>query len=120
VTELLPTDLLKLLKYIETTVGRVPSIRNGPRAIDLDVLTYDRLVMDTRSKEDQNGLDNLTGHLLVPHPRMLEREFVLRPLAEYVHIICGAELPGLIRLLASCQNGYIPSPSEASVASSTY
>jgi dihydroneopterin aldolase/2-amino-4-hydroxy-6-hydroxymethyldihydropteridine diphosphokinase/dihydropteroate synthase len=79
-----PVQLLQLLKHIECTVGRVPSIRNGPRAIDLDILTYDDIVLDTRPADQRTGLENLTGHLLIPHPRMLEREFVLRPLAEYV------------------------------------
>lgn len=78
--------LLKVLKNIETTVGRVPSIRNGPRAVDLDVLFYDDEVIDTREPGERSSLGNLDGHLLVPHPRIAEREFVLRPLNEYVSI----------------------------------
>lgn len=67
---------------IESTVGRVPSVRNGPRAVDLDILLYDEEVVDTRSPDDQADLDHLDGHLIIPHPRMREREFVLRPLSE--------------------------------------
>ena len=85
-TNLQPLTLLRLLKKIETAVGRVPSIRNGPRAVDLDILLYDDAVIDTRPLTQRIGLENLRGQLVVPHPRMGEREFVLRPLNEYVHI----------------------------------
>lgn len=70
-TTLSPMDLLKELKDIEDTMGRKKTIENGPRNIDLDILLYDGLVM---------GGDVLT----IPHKLMLEREFVLRPLCEYV------------------------------------
>lgn len=83
-TNIAPVSLLRFFKEIETTVGRVASFRNGPRAIDLDILTYGDQVIDTRPAEERSGLDNLAGHLVVPHPRIMEREFVLRPLNEYV------------------------------------
>ena len=79
-----PLDLLDFVKEIEATVGRVTSFRNGPRAIDVDVLTYDSEVFDSRPAAERKTLDNLAGHLVVPHPRIAEREFVLRPLNEYV------------------------------------
>ena len=60
----------------------MPGIRYGPRAVDLDIVFFDDAVVDTRSKEDQNRLDNLIGQLVIPHPRLAEREFVLRPLNE--------------------------------------
>jgi dihydroneopterin aldolase/2-amino-4-hydroxy-6-hydroxymethyldihydropteridine diphosphokinase/dihydropteroate synthase len=73
------------VKAIEEEVGRVPSIRFGPRAIDLDILTYDSEVIDSRHEQRRNDMDDdLEGELLVPHPRLMEREFVLRPLAECV------------------------------------
>lgn len=81
-TNLEPVMLLGLLKKIEDTVGRVPSIRNGPRAVDLDIVFYDNSVIDTRPENSRHDLENLTGELVVPHPRMAEREFVLRPLNE--------------------------------------
>ncbi|MGB1361186.1 MAG: 2-amino-4-hydroxy-6-hydroxymethyldihydropteridine diphosphokinase [Alphaproteobacteria bacterium] len=64
-----PDDLLKLLKKLEEEIGRVPSFRNGPRLIDLDILYYDNLVMDTE-------------HLQIPHIRINERQFVLQPLLD--------------------------------------
>ena len=73
-----------MLKGIEETVGRVPSIRNGPRAIDLDIILYEDSVLDTRPLAERTTLDNLHGQLVIPHPRLCEREFVLRPLFEYV------------------------------------
>lgn len=77
-----PIMLLETLKDIERTIGRTPSIRNGPRAIDLDILFYDDALIDTRPESLRGSLENLEGHLVVPHPRMAEREFVLRPLYE--------------------------------------
>ncbi|PWW76807.1 Dihydropteroate synthase [Tuber magnatum] len=68
-TTLSPDDLLKTLKDIESLLGRSKSIENGPRSIDLDILLYDNLVHET-------------PHLTIPHLKMLEREFVLRPLCD--------------------------------------
>ncbi|RVX68648.1 hypothetical protein B0A52_07075 [Exophiala mesophila] len=82
-TTLPPLDLLDLLQGIESRLGRVRSIRNGPRTIDLDVLLYD----NDHIKHDR---------LHVPHPLMLEREFVLRPLCDI--------LPDLILPPSFCPN----------------
>ena len=68
-TALTPHELLAKLKSIEKDMGRQPTIRNGPRLIDLDILLYDELILST-------------DDLIIPHPRMLERAFVLVPLAE--------------------------------------
>lgn len=65
-----PLGLLDMLKEIEKDLGRQKSIANGPRPIDLDILLYDtQVISDER--------------LSVPHPRIMEREFVLQPLCEY-------------------------------------
>lgn len=64
-----PIKLLDKLQHIEKTLGRQKIIDKGPRNIDLDILLYDDKVVS-----------NL--RLTIPHPLMLEREFVLRPLAE--------------------------------------
>ncbi len=68
-TRLSPVELLNQCQAIEQKLGRVRSVINGPRTIDLDILLYDRLVLDT-------------PRLTIPHPRMFERAFVLEPLKE--------------------------------------
>lgn len=68
-TDLTPRDLLALVKDIERQMGRAPSFRNAPRPIDIDILLYDNRVV---AEPD----------LSVPHPRLVERAFVLMPLAE--------------------------------------
>ena len=68
-TELAPLDLLAWLKRLETDLGRQPGLRYGPRVIDLDILLYDDLQLETPD-------------LIVPHPRLGERAFVLVPLAD--------------------------------------
>ena len=57
-------------------------MRFGPRAVDLDIVTFGSSIVDTRDEAERGSLDNLAGHLVIPHPRMAEREFVLRPLNE--------------------------------------
>lgn len=68
-TALEPGTLLSHLRAIEQSAGRVRHERWGSRTLDLDLLLYDDCVMQT---------DDLT----VPHPRMTERWFVLKPLAD--------------------------------------
>ncbi|MDD5568666.1 MAG: 2-amino-4-hydroxy-6-hydroxymethyldihydropteridine diphosphokinase, partial [Candidatus Omnitrophica bacterium] len=70
-TLLSPLKLLKKIKIIEKEMGRVKSIRNGPRVIDLDILLYgDKIISE--------------NNLIVPHPRMFVRDFVIKPLAEVI------------------------------------
>ncbi len=68
-TDLEPLPLLTFLKDIELRLGRRETFRFGPRLIDLDILFYDDLVLDTPT-------------LTIPHPRIAERAFILIPLAE--------------------------------------
>ncbi len=68
-TDLSPRQLLNRLMAIEEDLGRVRKVRNGPRTIDLDILTYGDIHIE---EED----------LIIPHPRMNERDFVKRPLAD--------------------------------------
>lgn len=76
-----PLSLLRLLKRIERQIGRTKTFRNGPRVVDLDLIFYGSEMMrigETGDAEDEDGV----GWLECPHPRIEEREFVLRPLAE--------------------------------------
>jgi 2-amino-4-hydroxy-6-hydroxymethyldihydropteridine diphosphokinase len=68
-TSLTPLDVLDILQSIESEFGRVRREVWGARTLDLDLLLYDDLIIDLPT-------------LQVPHPRMLERSFVLVPLAE--------------------------------------
>jgi 2-amino-4-hydroxy-6-hydroxymethyldihydropteridine diphosphokinase len=70
-TSLSPLLLLRQLLDFEQELGRVRQIRWGPRTIDLDLLLYDNVRMD---------LEELT----LPHPRMMERSFVLVPLHDVI------------------------------------
>ncbi len=88
----LPAErLLAELKEIEARHGRERSFPNAPRTLDLDVLLFGNAVLDTPS-------------LKLPHPRMHERAFVLKPLVE---VFAEATIPGhglATALLASCQD----------------
>lgn len=68
-TDLAPDRLLAVAQRIERHMGRRWSFRNAPRPIDIDILLYGMRVMDTPA-------------LQLPHPRILERTFVMRPLVE--------------------------------------
>ncbi|MEM9704721.1 MAG: 2-amino-4-hydroxy-6-hydroxymethyldihydropteridine diphosphokinase, partial [Pseudomonadota bacterium] len=79
-TDLEPINLLQALHGIEAAFGRVRSRKNGPRTLDLDLLTFgDRVLNAARGVGAQSSLE--TG-LILPHPRMLERDFVLAPIAD--------------------------------------
>lgn len=68
-TDLFPMQLLSRVAKIELALGRVRTLKNGPRTLDIDILLYGRAVV--------RG-----ARLQIPHPRMAERRFVLAPLAE--------------------------------------
>lgn len=76
-TDLAPRDLLAVLKSIEKEIGRTHSERWGPREIDLDILLYGQTSIDEPG-------------LVVPHPELTKRDFVLVPLLE---IAADLELP---------------------------
>ena len=68
-TELNPDNLLGACLGVEAGMGRVRTIKNGPRIVDIDLLLYDEFISDSPT-------------LVLPHPRMFEREFVLRPMLD--------------------------------------
>ncbi|KZV96014.1 Dihydropteroate synthase [Exidia glandulosa HHB12029] len=83
-TNLEPMAFLSMLKRVEVEVGRVPTFRNGPRAIDLDMVFWDSAII-SMTPETQPPPDQIVaGDLFVPHERMQEREFVLRPLNDFM------------------------------------
>jgi len=87
-TRLSPESLLKFLKTLEINLGRKESFRNGPRLIDMDILFYGLLVSDHPG-------------LVIPHPYLHERAFVLVPLAEIapdlVHPVLKVTIRELLR-----------------------
>jgi 7,8-dihydro-6-hydroxymethylpterin-pyrophosphokinase len=68
-TRLAPDALLRAIKALETRLGRTVTFREGPREIDIDLLLYDDSVLEG-------------PELTLPHPRMMQRAFVLAPLVE--------------------------------------
>ncbi len=68
-TDHAPHALLAHVKKIESKLGRTETVRWGPREIDIDILLYDDIIVQDHD-------------LVIPHPLMHKREFVLRPLAE--------------------------------------
>ncbi len=88
-THLTPQELLALSQAIERRLGRVATVRNGPRTIDIDILLYDQQKITTQK-------------LIIPHPRMLQRDFVMVPLKEIE--------PDLVRDLTLCES-FLASPS---------
>ena len=70
-TSLAPLELLKICKLIELKLGRVRSVKNAPRTCDIDIIDYDKIILNIKNSK-----------LILPHPRMNERNFVLLPLFE--------------------------------------
>lgn len=68
-TEFSPLELLEYCQNIEASCGRIRSFQNAPRTLDLDILLFDDSVLNEE-------------RLVIPHPRLQERKFVLEPLAQ--------------------------------------
>ncbi len=96
-TYLEPEPLLKHLKRLEVALGRVPTFQYGPRLIDIDMLFYDDLVFASPA-------------LVIPHPRLQERGFVLLPLMDIAPDLMHPVRNQTIRqLIAYCDvSGIVP------------
>jgi 2-amino-4-hydroxy-6-hydroxymethyldihydropteridine diphosphokinase len=91
-TDLAPTLLLKTLKALEKESGQESkTVRFGPRIIDLDIIFYDDLILKTDTLE-------------IPHPRMAQRVFVLKPMcdlnADFVHPVTGLKIGEILEALS--------------------
>ncbi|MBI5969554.1 MAG: 2-amino-4-hydroxy-6-hydroxymethyldihydropteridine diphosphokinase [Deltaproteobacteria bacterium] len=96
-TSLSPGELLENLKTIESGMGRVETLRWGPRVVDLDLIFYNGLIMESET-------------LTLPHPLAHERAFVLAPLLEiapeFVHPVLKktvSELLAGLKDVAGCR-----------------
>ena len=75
-----PEELHAITRSIERKLGRVKKTVNAPRVIDIDILLYDDIKL-------------ITPQLLIPHPRCLERPFVMQPLEEIDPALCASLKP---------------------------
>jgi len=97
-TEMFPRQFLAHIQHIERELGRVRAIPKGPRTIDIDILLFGGVVMRTPELE-------------IPHPRMAERRFVLRPLADLVPDLRPPGARGTVReLLAGLPDTVVVRP----------
>jgi 2-amino-4-hydroxy-6-hydroxymethyldihydropteridine diphosphokinase len=89
-SKLAPADLLRVLLQLETEFGRKRTVKNAPRTLDLDIVDYGGLVTDA-------------AHLMLPHPQLHERPFVLRPLADVApdwrHPMTGQTVSELLKIV---------------------
>lgn len=96
-TYLSPEALIKHLKRLELALGRETTFQNGPRVIDIDILFYDDLVYESPT-------------LVVPHPRLHERGFVLMPLMDIApDLVHPVKQQSIRQLFAFCDvSGIVP------------
>lgn len=101
-TGLSPFKTMDTLHDIERSMGRTRSIKNEARILDLDLLDFNGLIVESQAGEE-------TGGLVLPHPRLHERAFVLQPLCDvapdWCHPTLGKSASVLLSELA-CNNGF--------------
>jgi 2-amino-4-hydroxy-6-hydroxymethyldihydropteridine diphosphokinase len=94
-TYLDPEPLLKHLKRLEVALGRKASFRYGPRLIDIDIIFYDELILETPS-------------LTIPHPQLPERGFVLLPMMDIApDLVHPVNKKSIREMMAQCNAGEI-------------
>ena len=98
-TALDPFQLLKILKSIERDAGRVcDSVRFGPRILDLDIIFFDDRVISSST-------------LVIPHPRMHKRRFVLKPICDIdskiIHPVLMKDVQHLLDVLNENEQGIV-------------
>jgi len=90
ITDFKPLEFLSLCQNIENSLHRVRTVRWGPRTIDIDILLFDNLIINS-------------GNLTIPHPEMHKREFVLKPLCDIapslIHPVFGKTILELLEQL---------------------
>ncbi|CAI5723595.1 unnamed protein product [Hyaloperonospora brassicae] len=101
-TDLSPPQLLKTFKSIEREVGRTPSLRWGPRLIDVDILFYEDLELKAQTEE---------GPLIIPHERIAERDFVLAPMCDlapdWLHPVLQVSMQDLYDKLRASEQRHV-------------
>lgn len=104
-TRLPALDLLHALRAIERSAGRERRERWGQRTLDLDILDYDGMVMEEGVEQSVNA------ELVLPHPAIAEREFVLAPIAEIAprwrHPVTGLTARNMLAALDTDKGGKI-------------
>lgn len=92
-TDWMPLQLLRACQSVERALSRRPGIRQGPRPIDIDILLYENAVVRSAA-------------LVIPHPRLAVRRFVLVPLREiaphFRHPVTRQTIPQMLGALAGC------------------
>jgi 2-amino-4-hydroxy-6-hydroxymethyldihydropteridine diphosphokinase len=87
-TDVDPKHLLSSLQSMEQSLGRIKTVKNGPRIIDIDILFYGDLIL-------------MTKNLVIPHPMVQERLFVLQPMMDlnpdFVHPVLKKSIQDLFK-----------------------
>lgn len=108
-----PLALLSLLKRIETKAGRRSRVRWGPRPLDLDIIDYHKRILNW-AKPDRQALQSDMLDLILPHPGIENRPFVLQPILDIAphwhHPVYGWTASQLLKRLRFAEMGRVLEP----------